>query len=60
MEKFRKFDDASCGKNPFMPIEPEEKLTGWKLYARKILNVFLIFLRVPCIIIMASMYVVLH
>jgi hypothetical protein len=29
MEKFRKFDDASCGKNPFTPIEPEDKFVGW-------------------------------
>ena len=60
MEKFRKFDDSSCGKNPFTPIEPEEKLLGWKSHSRKILNVFLLFLRVPCIMIMAWMYVCLH
>lgn len=24
MEKYRKFDDASCGINPFVPL-PEEK-----------------------------------
>lgn len=60
MEKFRKFDDSSCGKNPFMPVEPEEKLTGLKMYARSVLSVFLICLRVPCIFVMAWMYILLH
>jgi hypothetical protein len=60
MEKYRKFDDASCGKNPFTPIEPEDKFSGWKYYLRQVMNVFLILLRVPCIFIMVWMYILMH
>ena len=30
MEKYRKFDDPSCGLNPFTPIKPQSKIEGWK------------------------------
>lgn len=60
MEKFRKFDDASCGKNPFTPIEPSDKFEGWKKYVRSFLNVWLILLRLPCIWVMGWMYLLMH
>jgi len=49
MEKYRKFDDPSCGLNPFTPIEPTAKLTGWKKWARLFLTYFLMILRIPCV-----------
>lgn len=49
MEKYRKFDDPSCGLNPFTPVEPPTKLTGWKKHARYVVAWFLTILRAPCI-----------
>ena len=49
MEKYRKFDDPSCGLNPFTPIDPKFKIEGWKYPLRLVFGCLLILLRLPCI-----------
>lgn len=56
MEKYRKFDDKSCGINPFTPHIPEKKLEGWRVYARKVVSVLLVTMRLPALIMVFSMY----
>ena len=60
MEKYRKFDDPSCGLNPFVPIEPHGKLEGWKKPARNILGWCLTFIRIPCIVLGIWIGIILH
>lgn len=62
MEKFTKFDDPSCGLNPFIPLEKSgyKPLTAWKHYLRMFGKVFLILLRLPCLGLALGMYTILH
>lgn len=60
MEKYRKFDDPSCGLNPFVPLDPPHKLEGWKKPARYIVGWFLTFIRVPCVILGIWVGLILH
>jgi hypothetical protein len=60
MEKYRKFDDPSCGLNPFTPIVPNKKLEGWKYYVRLIVAYFLMILRTPCIMLGIWVGMTLH
>ena len=52
MEKFVKFDDPSCGLNPFMPLDNKDakELSTIANVCRHVGKAFLIFLRVPCIL----------
>ena len=56
MEKYRKFDDKSCGINPFTPHIPEKKNEGWKVYARILVSAILVVMRLPALIMVFSMY----
>lgn len=56
MEKYRRFDDKSCGINPFTPHIPEKKTEGWKVYARMLVSVILVCMRVPALLLVMSMY----
>lgn len=60
MEKYRKFDDPSCGINPFTPVPPTDTLKGWKSVLRTILKVILTILRVPCIMLAVQLGFFLH
>jgi hypothetical protein len=60
MEKYRKFDDPSCGLNPFTPLEIKKKLTGWKRVLRGIFTVFLVTIRIPCILLALFVLFSLH
>jgi hypothetical protein len=52
MEKFVKFEDPTCGINPFLPLEikEENKLSPLWQNLRYILKIFLIISRVPCVL----------
>jgi hypothetical protein len=52
MEKFVKFEDPTCGINPFLPLEikEENKLSPLWQYLGYILKVFLVISRVPCVL----------
>ena len=52
MEKFVKFEDPTCGINPFLPLEikEENKLSSLWQNLRYLLKLFLIVSRVPCIL----------
>jgi len=60
MEKYRKFDDASKGINPFTPVAPSDKLEGVKNILRIVLKVFFVLLRVPCILLGVWLGMTLH
>lgn len=47
MEKYTKFDDPSCGLNPFTPLETKDDRHWVLKILRKLLSVFLIVLRTP-------------
>lgn len=60
MEKFSKFDDPSCGLNPFIQLQKtllkNQQLTGWQSNARFICKFFLLALRLPCIFLAMIMW----
>ena len=62
MEKFVKFDDPSCGLNPFMPLDNKaaKELSKALNILRHIGKVILILLRVPCLIITLLMLASCH
>ena len=53
MEKFVRFDDPSCGLNPFMPLDNKgaKELSTVLNILRHIGKVVLVLLRVPCLIV---------
>ena len=62
MEKFVKFEDSTCGINPFLPLEikEENKLSPLWHNLKFVLKIFLIVSRVPCIILNVLMLFTLN
>lgn len=64
MEKFSKFDDPSCGLNPFIPIQKTlakaQQLKPWQAHGRMVCKVFLLALRLPCVLLAVVMWLFLH
>lgn len=62
MEKFVRFDDPSCGLNPFMPLDNKgaKELSTALNILRHIGKVILIILRVPCLIVSLIMLLCFH
>ena len=60
MEKFTKFDDPSCGLNPFIHLQKSlpknQQLAPWQAWARWICKGFLLALRLPCIFLALLMW----
>lgn len=61
-EKFVKFDDPSCGLNPFTPLECKglKTLTKTKNIFRHIGKMFLLIMRVPCLFMTLLLYAFAH
>eukprot|EP00347_Sterkiella_histriomuscorum_P002985 403366042 len=51
MEKYRKFDDASCGINPFVPL-PEAQRSTFVQFLRMVLSLILLVIKVPFILLL--------
>jgi len=51
MEKFRKFDDPSCGVNPFVPLK-EEPRPLWMKPLRFFMAISLMTVKIPFLILM--------
>ena len=64
MEKFSKFDDPSCGLNPFIPLQKtltkKDEMNACQEYARWLFKFVLLALRIPCIVIALGMWFTLH
>ena len=61
MEKFSKWDDPSNGLNAFMPLESKAKpINTLMRMARKFLAVFLVCIRLPCVVMAIWVMCILH
>ena len=60
MEKYRKFDDPSCGLNPFTPLKPKYQYDPYLVYLRNLLSGIFFIIKIPCIIIVSIMMAICH
>lgn len=59
MEKYRKFDDPSCGINPFMPLIEQKRPLLVKIVKLIIVPLFIV-IKIPFIFILLTMLFILN